>query len=95
MTKEEEIMTFLHERVFNPILESKEADESLKQGTRLTIARMNQLDAVGMLRYYWSAIVGTERSINFAAKLREADFIRFEEVIDEFRSRFTDVWLRK
>ena len=27
------------------------------------------------------------------AMLREADFIRFEEVIDDFRSRFTDQWL--
>jgi hypothetical protein len=94
MTKEEEIMAFLHERVFDPILQSPDASDRLKQGTRLTIMRMNERDAVGMLQYYWSAIVGTERSINFADQLREAGFIRFEEVIDDFRARFTDEWLR-
>jgi hypothetical protein len=94
MTKEEEIMGFLHERVFDPILQSPDAPESLKQGARLTITRMSQRDAVGMMQYYWSAIVGTERSINFAEQLRHAGFIRFEEVIDDFRRRFTDEWLR-
>jgi len=94
MTKEEEIMAFLHERVFDPILHSPGASNNLKQGARLTITRMKQLDALGMMKYYWSAIVGTERSVDFAAKLREAHFIRFEEVIDDFRIRFTDDWLR-
>jgi len=94
MTKEDEIMAFLHERVFDPVLMSPDASASLKQGARLTITRMRQRDAVGMMQYYWSAIVGTDRSINFAARLKEADFIRFEEVIDDFRVRFTDEWLR-
>lgn len=94
MTKENEIMTFLHERVFDPVLQSSEASESLKRGIRLTIVRMQERDAVGMMKYYWSAIVGTERSVPFATQLRGAGFIRFEEVIDEFRARFTDDWLR-
>ena len=94
MKKEEEIMTFLNERVFEPILTSN-APNKLKQGTRLTITRMSQLDALGMVKFYWSAIIGTDRSVEFAAMLREADFIRFEEVIDDFRARFTDEWLRK
>jgi hypothetical protein len=95
MTKEEEVMAFLHERVFDPVLQSPDAPENLKRGARLTIVRMNQLDAEGMVRYYWSAIVGTERSIDFAEHLRDAGFIRFEEVIDDFRRRFDDEWLRR
>ncbi len=95
VTKEDEIMMFLHERVFDPILKSPEASESLKQGVRLTVARMWESDAAGMIDFYWSAIVGTGRSIDFAAQLRAAGFIRFEEVIDEFRRRFNDEWLRK
>ena len=94
MTKEDEIMAFLHERVFDPVLQAPDASESVKQGVRLTITRMRQRDAVGMMQYYWSAIVGTERSIDFAARMRDAGHTRFEEVIDDFRSRFTDKWLR-
>jgi hypothetical protein len=57
--KEKEIMRFLHEKVFDPILTSSEASESLKQGIRYTIMRMNERDAAGMIRYYWSAIART------------------------------------
>lgn len=93
--KEQEIMRFLHERVFDPILSSPEASADLKKGTRFTIMRMEQRDAAGMISYYWSAIVGTDPSIAFAARLRQEGFDRFEEAIDEFRIRFDERWLRR
>ncbi|MHC1775732.1 MAG: hypothetical protein AB9834_09995 [Lentimicrobium sp.] len=95
MTKEDEIIQFLDEHIFNPILDSKTASISLKQGARLTRSRMLQRSSKGMVSYYWSAIVGTEKSIGFAKKLKQENFIRFEEVIDEFRNKFSDEWLRK
>ena len=94
MNKEEEIMQFLHENVFDPILSSKDASENLKKGVRYTIMRLKERDALGMIQYYWSAIIGTERSIGFAQQMRAEGFTRFEEVIDEFRDRFSDRWLR-
>lgn len=77
--KEREIMDFLHQRVFDPILESSTASEKLKKGARGTIMRMEQRDAAGMIQYYWSAIIGTERSIGFAALLRDEGFERFDD----------------
>lgn len=99
MNKEEmrkkEIMDFLHEQVFDPILNSNEASDTLKRGVRFTIMRMNKhSNAYGMVQYYWSAIIGTERSTKFAKQMRNEGFTRFEEVIDEFRERFNDQWLR-
>ncbi len=94
MTKKEEIMDFLSRNVFNPILDSSDASEALKKGVRYTIMRLNNLDAVGMVSYYWSAIVGTDRSTEFARQMRSEGFTRFEEVIDEFRDRFNDAWIR-
>ena len=89
VSKEEEIMTFLTERVFSPILDSPNASEKLKSGCRLTMTRMNQRDAAGMIQYYWSAIIGTERSIGFAAQMKREGFDRFEEVLEAFRIRFS------
>lgn len=94
MTKEEQILAFLRERVFQPILDSPRATKELKAGVNMTIVRLNQRDAAGMVKYYWSAIVGTEKSTRFARMMRQEGFTRFEEVIDEFRSRFNDAWLR-
>ena len=93
--KEQEIMDFLHERVFDSILASPNASAELKQGVRLTIVRMEQRDATGMLDYYWAAMKGTQRSIGFAARMRNEGFERFEEALEDFRSRFDGRWLRQ
>lgn len=94
-TKEAEIMAFLHEHVFDPILKSPEASDRLKQGIRYTKMRLEQRDAKGMVRYYWSAIVGTDPSIHFSALMRNEGYGRFEEAIDEFRLRFNDDFLKR
>ena len=56
---------------------------------------MEGLSAKSMIAFYWHAIVGTEHSIDFAAHLKKAGVDRFEEVIDDFRDRFSDQWIRK
>ncbi|WP_193337460.1 hypothetical protein [Devosia beringensis] len=86
--REQEIMEFLHERVFDPVLASATAPSGLKSGIRLTIMRMSERNAAGMIQYFWSAVIGTERSVGFAGQMRAAGFDRFEEAIDDFRVRF-------
>lgn len=93
-SKEKQIMDYLMSNVFTPILISDRASTSLKQGVRLTIMRLNERDAVGMLTYYWSAIIGTEKSTKFAKLMKKEGFIRFEELIEEFREKFNDKWLK-
>lgn len=93
MTKEQELMGFLESKVFQPVLSSKAASSKLKAGVRMTMVRMNERDATGMVQYFWSAIVGTERSVGFAHMMKQEGFVRFEEVIDDFRIRFNDKWL--
>lgn len=93
MTKEEELMTFLHEKVFDPILNSKEASASVKSGVNLTIGRMNRLSAEKMVHYFWSALA-TDNAISFSKKMKEEGLPRFEDVLEEFRDRFNDAWLR-
>src|SRR5690242_5884059 len=75
--KKRELMAFLHERVFDPILGSPDASERLKTGVRFTIMRMNERDPLGMVQYYWSAVHGTDRSIRFAADMRNEGYTRF------------------
>jgi hypothetical protein len=94
--KKADIMAFLHQNVFDPVLTSPKSSNRLKQGVRATIMRMNKLSPASMVQYYWSAIVGTEKSMNFADDMRKEGFSRFEDqgVIDDFRRRFDDDWLR-
>jgi predicted glycosyl hydrolase (DUF1957 family) len=89
---ETEVMDFLADG-FMDVLARGSNDAKL--GVRETIFRMRQRDAEGMVSYFWSAIVGTERSIRFADRLRAEGFTRWEELIEEFRVRFDGKWLRK
>ena len=91
--KKTEILSFLHEHVFDPILHSDVASNDLKQGIRLTIVRMSERDASGIVSYFWSAVIGTEKSTTFARKMRQEGFIRFEEIIEPFRNRFNNAWI--
>ena len=93
LSKEQEIMAFLHERVFDPILSSPDAPIGLKRGVNLTIGRMNRLPAAKMIQYYWSAI-SSEHSARFGDGVHQEGFTRFEDVKDEFAARFNDEWLK-
>ena len=93
MTKEQEIMAFLHEKVFDPILSSPDASHKVKSGVNLTIGRMNRLSAEKMVQYYWHAL-STPNSIEFSKHLKGEKLPRFEDVMEEFRDRFNDKWLK-
>jgi hypothetical protein len=93
--KERQIMDYLHEHVFDPILVSAKASKALKQGVRLTIVRMTERDAVGMVDYFWAALKGTPRSVGFAARMKNEGFDRFEEALEDFRDRFGNDFLRR
>lgn len=94
MTKEEEIFNFLNVNVFKPILNSNDASDTLKKGVRKTTRIMRRQNAKGMIQYYWSSIIGTAKSTRFAREMKKEGFNRFEEVMNEFRDRFNDKWLR-
>lgn len=55
---------------------------------------MQGRNAQGMISYFWSAVVGTEKSTRFARLMKAEGFGRFEEVLEEFRDRFNNAWLR-
>jgi len=93
MSKEKEIMDFLHKKVFDPILNSPSSSNSVKKGVNLTIGRMSRLTADKMIQYFWSALA-TENAIVFAKKLKQEDMPRFEDVFEEFRDRFNEKWLK-
>ena len=95
MTKEDELMEFLYEKVFDPVLASNKASKKIKAGVNLTINRMKKRDAHGMIQFFWSSIVGTDRSIDFSKQMKKEGFNRFEDIIEDFRLKFNDNWLRK
>ena len=82
MTKEQEIMEFLQEKVFNPILENKNLPMPAKMALNMTISKMKNLSADEMISYFQQA-VSTSKSL-FA----NAEGANFEAIIEEFKNRF-------
>ncbi len=93
-TKEQELMDYLHANVFDPILNSKTCNLDIKRGVNITIVRMNKLSAEKMVHYFWSALA-TDNAIKFSKRMKDEGVTRFEDVMEEFRDRFNDSWLRK
>ncbi|MFH2144954.1 MAG: hypothetical protein ABII75_02870 [Candidatus Omnitrophota bacterium] len=92
-TKEDEIMDFLHEKIFDAILVSSTVSPKVKEATQRTISYLQQRDAKGMIEYFWHCVKGSDRSIEFAGQLKQEGFARFEDVMEEFRRRFNEKWL--
>ncbi len=92
MTKERQIMNFLNEYMFNPIINSPEETPFMKQGVNVTISHLENMSADEMIKYFWSTIVGMERSTHFARYFRKKEFV---EAVEAFRKRFNDDWLKE
>ena len=95
--KKQEVLNYLEKNVWSEAervgIENK--DIHLKQGIRLTRLRMSQLPtAEKIVHFFWSAVEGTEKSINFYEIMRQYNLTTFEDVFKDFRKRFNDDWLR-
>ncbi|MFH1093365.1 MAG: hypothetical protein V1739_04315 [Candidatus Omnitrophota bacterium] len=94
MSKEEEIMDFLKKNIFDPIMCCPSAHEEIEAGVRRTITAFQAQNAAGMIEHFWKSIRGTDGSIAFSGMLKQHGFKRFEDVLDEFRMRFNNEWLK-
>ena len=83
---EEEIMIFLNETIFNPILEDPNVSNSIKRRTRFTRENISRLPANSMILYFWNSIVS--EGIAYSIEKRNESLPRFEDILEEFRIRF-------
>jgi hypothetical protein len=93
VTKKEELMGFLHKRVFDPILNSHTASNLLKQGVRLAVMKMSKMEPAEILRFYTVSMIGTDQPTKFALQMKNEGFTQFEEAAGEIRDRFDEDWL--
>ncbi len=94
MTKEQELVNFLDAKVFRPVLQSSAASASLKSSVTRAKFRAAQRDAMGMVHFFWASIVGIDRNVGLSNQMKDEGFDPFDIVIQEFRTRFNDAWLK-
>lgn len=92
MTKEQEILDFLEDKMFTPIFNSSSTSERFKKATRGLRLRMTQRDAQGMIQYFWSTVADAKaKHANYGRMLQNEGFSEFEAVVNEFRVRFKEL----
>lgn len=96
MDHKQEVLSYFNDKIFEPgIRFSKENNiPEIARGIRYTKMRMEQLpNATKVIQYFWSAVIGTEKSIKFAELLKEHNVLRFEDIIEEVRVKFNHEYL--
>ena len=88
--RKEEMLEYFNETIFEPAIQyGKEHNiPKMSQGARYTRMRFQLLTSDKILHYFWSAIVGTDKSIPFSKLLKDNNVLRFEDLIDDVRDRF-------
>ena len=95
--KKQEFLDYLEENVWREAerVGIENNDRRLIHGVRITRVRISQLPTVRkMLNFFWNAVEGTERSINFSDIMKAYGLTRFEDLIEDVRVRFNDDWIR-
>ena len=93
----QEMDNYFNKKIFEPAIKYAE-DNNIKeiaQGARYTRMRMEQLDSKKKLQYFWSAIQGTEKSIEFSKLLKNNGVLRFEDILEEVREKFNDEYFKE
>lgn len=94
--KKQEFLSYLENNVWGPAekVGKENNDMTLVKGIRLTRVRISQLPTVvKMIHFFWSAVEGTDRSINFSNIMKSYNLTRFEDVLEEVRVKFNDSWI--
>ena len=91
-----EIMNYFDEKIFNPALDfaKRNHNNTIYRGINITRARMYRLSSEKKIQFFWSAIVGTDKSIRFSDILKDNGITRFEDIIEEVRTKFNNDYLK-
>lgn len=93
MTKKEELLYFLQDNLFKPILNSPLASSELKFDFSSMFTTIKDFSAEGIVLYFWTTMDHEEVHIVFSERLSYETSIDFPTFINEFKRQFTYDWL--
>lgn len=94
MNKKEELLTFLNQQLFDPILQSPYASDELKCDFQHMLTTISNFSVEGILIYFWTTMTNSEMQMIFSHRLEEEVSLDFHLFLNTFNSYFTYEWLR-
>lgn len=90
----DEVLSYAKSKVLCPIIDSNAASVELKDSMRRTIVRIEKMNVLQAIDFVKGLVISEENRPNDVAKrIKESGFLRFEDVIEEFRIKFSIDWI--
>lgn len=93
MDKKQELLDFLREELFNPVIDSPYTSSQLKYDFSHMLLLLKDFSAEGILLYVWNSLASTEVKMVLANRLMDEGFYNYDEILNTFKEHFTYEWL--
>ena len=95
MSKEEQVLSYLYDRIFLDVINSKTASKKAKNIVNKTIMCLKQLPLESMIQYVWNAVYEEDNNGDRANNiLKKEGFTTFQDIIEEFKIKFDDKFIK-
>lgn len=95
MSKEEQVLSYLYDRIFLDVINSKTASKKAKNIVNKTIMCLKQLPLESMIQYVWNAVYEEDNNGDRANNiLKQEGFTTFQDIIEEFKIKFDDKFIK-
>jgi hypothetical protein len=93
MNKKQELLNFLQEELFYPVILSPYMSEELKYDFATILETIKHFSAEGILLYFWNMMANDEVQMIFSNRLMDEGFYNYSALVDTFKHHFTYEWL--
>lgn len=93
MNKKEELLYFLQNHLFDPVLYSPFTSHELKYDFKSMLKMIQNFSAEGILLYFWTTMANEEVKMIFSHRLHEEGITDYDAILCQFKNRFTYDWL--
>ena len=95
MSKEEQVLNYLYDKIFLDVINSKTASKKAKNIVNKTIMCLKQLPLESMIQYVWNAVYEEDNNGDRANNiLKHEGFTTFQDIIEEFKIKFDDNFIK-
>lgn len=93
MNKKQQMLDFLQEYLFAPVIHSPYTSSQLKSDFDHTWETLQSFSEKGILAYVWNILACIEIETVISNRLMDEGFNNFNQIIDTFKHEFTYEWL--
>ncbi len=93
MDKKQQLLNYLNNELFTPILQSPYTSSQLKYDFEHTRQTLQEFSAEGILFYVWNTFGSPELERVLSNRLIDEGFLNYGDALSTFKNQFTYEWL--